>query len=92
MLCSPPDNVNVLEWDKNRTFLKHIQLLSFLRKMTRYEAPKDTTEIMFCLQIILFLSFLQNPARPFLHEDHCGVVLCLRYLAALGRMFELQDH
>ena len=34
---------------------------------------------------------LRNPVRPLLHEDHCGVLLLLRYLAEFGRSFGLQD-
>ena len=34
---------------------------------------------------------LQNPVRLFLLEDHCGVLLPLRYLAEFGRMFGLQN-
>ena len=34
---------------------------------------------------------LQNPVHPVLLEDHCGILLLLRYLAEFGRMVRLQN-
>ena len=57
----PPDNINVVEWDKKRASLWDTQCLSFLNMMTRNEASRYTPEIMFWLPIRLVLVVaLQN--------------------------------
>ena len=74
------------------SFLKYILCLSLLNTMTLNEAPRDAPEITFWLPgRIVLVDVLQNHVRPFLHEDHCGVLLLFRCLAQCGRMFGLHD-
>ena len=88
----PPEKVIVLEWDRKRTFLWHVQFVSSLNVMMINEASTCATETKLCFQFVLFSLLLGRIwFVRFLLEDRCGFLLLLQHLAEFGRMFGFQN-
>ena len=81
----PPDNVNVLEWDKKRrAVLRHISLVFLERDDDRSCCQRYSRNHASLPIRLVLVAAVQNPCCPIHLEDHSGVLLHFRRLAEFG--------
>ena len=73
------------------SFLLTRRVLLFVESDDAKQFPEYTKSRTWSPRHLVFVFVLQDLDRPFLRDVHCGVLLRVRNLAEIGRMFGLHD-